>query len=49
MTIGALVYVLGHARPIGPGGMALCLVGIVWLELRPGRKAAAPAVPVQAA
>ena len=35
MTVGALVFVLGHARPMGPIGMALFLAGIVWLELRP--------------
>jgi hypothetical protein len=49
MTLGALVFVLGHARPMGPIGMALFLVGMVWLELRPGREGAEHAVPVQAA
>jgi hypothetical protein len=49
MTIGALVFVLGHARPMGPIGMALFLVGMVWLELRPGREGAEHAVRVQAA
>jgi hypothetical protein len=43
MTIGALVFVLGHARPMGPIGMALFLAGIAWLELRPRREAAADA------
>jgi hypothetical protein len=46
MTIGALVFVLGHARPMGPIGMAFFLAGIVWLELRPR---SGHAVPVQAA
>jgi hypothetical protein len=49
MTLGALVFVLGHARPMGPIGMALFLFGMVWLELRPGREGAEHAVPVQAA
>jgi len=34
MTIGALVFTLGHARPMGPIGMALFLAGVVWYELR---------------
>jgi hypothetical protein len=49
MTMGALVFVLGHARPMGPIGMALFLVGLVWLELRPRPEGAQHAVPVQAA
>jgi len=38
MAIGATVFALGHARPMGPIGMALLLAGIAWLELRPRRK-----------
>ena len=49
MTVGALVFVLGHARPMGPIGMALFLAGILWLELRPGRESAEHPVPLQAA
>ena len=49
MTIGAFVFVLGHARPMGPIGMALFLAGIVWLELRPRRQSAEHAAPVQTA
>ena len=46
MAIGATVFTLGHAQPMGPVGMGLFLVGVVWLELRPrrGRAAHAPAV-----
>ena len=35
MTLGAVVFTLGHARPMGPLGMGLCLAGIVWFEFRP--------------
>ena len=38
MTVGALVFVLGHARPMGPIGMALFLAGTLWLELSPRRQ-----------
>jgi hypothetical protein len=38
MAMGAIVFTLGHARPVGPIGMALFLAGIFWLELRPGRE-----------
>jgi hypothetical protein len=41
MTLGALVFVLGHARPMGPIGMTLFLAGVVWLELWPRREGAA--------
>jgi hypothetical protein len=37
MAMGAVVFTLGHARPVGPIGMALFLAGIAWFELRPGR------------
>ena len=40
MAIGATVFALGHARPVGPIGMTLFLAGIAWLELRPGREEA---------
>jgi hypothetical protein len=35
MAIGAVVFALGHARPMGPIGMGLFLCGILWFELRP--------------
>jgi hypothetical protein len=35
MSLGAAVFTLGHARPMGPVGMGLLLVGIIWAELRP--------------
>jgi hypothetical protein len=35
MVLGAVVFTAGHARPMGPIGMGLFLVGIVWLEFRP--------------
>ena len=47
MIIGATVFALGHARPMGPIGMALFLAGIVWLELRPVRGAAIRAPSLQ--
>ena len=40
MALGATVFALGHARPVGPIGMTLFLAGIAWLELRPGREEA---------
>jgi hypothetical protein len=50
MAMGAIVFTLGHARPVGPVGMALFLAGIVWLELRPGREGdPAPAAPLRGA
>jgi hypothetical protein len=47
MAIGATVFALGHARPMGPIGMAFFLAGVVWLELRPGREAAGDAASLQ--
>jgi hypothetical protein len=47
MAIGATVFTLGHAQPMGPIGMGLFLVGVVWLELRPRRGRAAHARAVQ--
>jgi hypothetical protein len=35
LSLGAAVFTLGHAPPMGPIGMGLILVGIAWLELRP--------------
>jgi len=47
MALGALVFAVGHPKPTGPIGMALFLVGVVWLELR-SRPAETPqAVSVQ--
>jgi len=40
MAIGAMVFTLGHAQPMGPIGMSLFLAGVVWLELGPRRGAA---------
>ena len=47
MAIGAIVFALGHARPMGPIGMTLFLAGIAWQELRPRRESAAPAALLQ--
>jgi cbb3-type cytochrome oxidase subunit 3 len=47
MAIGAAVFTLGHAPPIGPIGMGLFLAGVVWLELRPRRERAAHATAMQ--
>jgi hypothetical protein len=49
MTIGAIVFVLGHARPVGPIAMGLFLAGIVWLELRPRREGVGDATTLQGA
>jgi hypothetical protein len=48
MSLGAGVFVLGHAPPMGPVGMGLFLAGVVWAELRTGRGSlrAAAARPV---
>ncbi len=35
MAIGATVFALGHARPMGPIGMGLFLCGTLWFEFRP--------------
>ena len=35
MSLGAAVFVLGHAPPMGPVGMGLFLAGVVWSEFRP--------------
>jgi hypothetical protein len=43
MVLGAIVFAVGHPIPPGPIGMALFLVGILWLELRP-REEPAPEV-----
>ena len=49
MAIGATVFALGHARPVGPIGMTLFLAGVIWLELRPLRKPAGHAASLQRA
>jgi hypothetical protein len=49
MAIGALVFALGHARPVGPIGMAFFLVGIAWFELRPRGEDAGRAASLQGA
>ena len=49
MAIGAIVFTLGHARPVGPIGMTLVLAGIAWLELRPRRQAVEDAASPQTA
>ncbi len=35
LSLGAAVFTLGHAPPMGPIGMGLFLIGIAWLEFRP--------------
>jgi hypothetical protein len=47
MAIGASVFALGHARPVGPIGMALFLAGVAWLELRPRREVARDTASLQ--
>ncbi|HSL66448.1 MAG TPA: hypothetical protein VK874_17465 [Gaiellaceae bacterium] len=49
MTLGATVFALGHARPVGPIGMALFLAGVVWLELRPRAERASEPAAVEPA
>jgi hypothetical protein len=49
MALGATVFALGHARPVGPIGMALFLAGVVWLELRPGAERASEPAAVEPA
>jgi hypothetical protein len=49
MAIGAAVFALGHARPVGPIGMMLFLAGIARLELRPRREEAGHAASLQGA
>ena len=46
MALGAAVFTLGHARPMGPIGMGLFLAGIVWFEFRP-RSTNASDLPVE--
>jgi hypothetical protein len=43
MVLGALLFAVGHPVPPGPIGMALFLVGLLWLELR-GRAEPVPEV-----
>jgi hypothetical protein len=49
MAVGATIFALGHANPVGPVGMTLFLAGIVWLELRPRREDAGDAASLQGA
>jgi hypothetical protein len=49
IATGAIVFALGHARPMGPMGMLLILTGIAWLELRPRQVDVRHAVSVQGA
>jgi hypothetical protein len=49
MAIGATVFALGHARPMGPIGMAFFLAGVMWLELRPPREVAGDTASLQGA
>jgi hypothetical protein len=35
MSLGAALFAVGHAPPIGPVGMGLVLLGITWAEFRP--------------
>ena len=35
MALGTAAFTLGHAPPMGPAGMGLILLGIVWVEFRP--------------
>ena len=41
LALGACAFAYRHERPWGPAGMAAILAGVVWLELRPKRVAAA--------
>ena len=49
MAVGATVFALGHARPVGPIGMTLFLAGVAWLELRPRRQGTGHAASLQGA
>jgi hypothetical protein len=35
LSLGAAVFAIGHAPPMGPVGMGLILLGIAWAEFRP--------------
>ena len=35
LSLGAAVFTIGHAPPMGPVGMGLILLGIAWAEFRP--------------
>lgn len=37
IALGATVFAVGHAPPMGPVGMGLFLLGIAWSEFRPRR------------
>ena len=49
MAMGATVFALGHAKPVGPIGMTLFLAGVAWLELRPRREEAGHAASLHGA
>ena len=38
MALGAAVFAIGHAPPMGPIGMGLFLLGIAWTEFHPARQ-----------
>ena len=37
LALGTVVFAVGHPRPVGPAGMGLILLGMVWMELSPRR------------
>jgi hypothetical protein len=47
LTLGVLIFAVGHPKPTGPIGMSLFLAGVIWLELRPQTEAARRSVSVQ--
>jgi hypothetical protein len=47
MAMGAAIFTLGHAPPMGPAGMGLFLFGIAWSEFRP--PSAEPLIPAAGA
>jgi hypothetical protein len=48
LSLGAAVFTLGHAPPMGPIGMGLILIGIAWLEFRPRPVTATSSAPGRA-
>jgi hypothetical protein len=45
IAVGALIFVTGHAAPLGPIGMLAFLAGVVWTELARTRTATVRPVP----
>lgn len=45
LALGTVVFALGHPRPVGPTGMGLILLGMVWMELAPRRHEASQVEP----